>query len=142
MNKPMKNFASKLLFASAFAALAFTACQPEEEPTPADPRDPFVASWNVNENSSLIGNNPYVVHINKSTSNTSQVLIENLYNIGFSYKATATIDGTSMTIPQQTYNGNQLRGSGSKTGANTISITYYMDNGSTIDTCTATLTRQ
>jgi hypothetical protein len=69
------------------------------------------------------------------------VQIENFYSIGFANKANATISGTSITINQQTYNSNQLHGSGTKTGANTISLTYYMDNGSTIDTCTATLTR-
>lgn len=142
----MKNMMKKLLKPALFAltvfVLALSSCAPEEEPTPADARDPFVASWNVSENSSQIGITPYVVHINKSTSNTSQVLIENFYNIGFTYKAVATIDGTNVTIGQQTYNGNQLHGSGSKTGANTITLTYYMDNGSTIDTCTATLTRQ
>lgn len=142
MKSPMKKILKTALFASTVFVLAITSCQPEEEPTPADARDPFVASWNCNENSSQIGNTPYVVHINKSTSNTSQVLIENFYNIGFSYKAVATIDGSNLTIAQQTYNGNQLHGSGTKTGANTITMTYYMNNGSTIDTCTATLTRQ
>ena len=142
MKNPMKKLLKTALFASTVLVLAITSCQPEEEPTPADARDPFVASWAVAENSSQIGANNYTVHINKSTSNTSQVLIENLYNIGFAYKAVASIDGTNVTIAQQTYNGNQLRGSGSKTGANTITLTYYMNNGSTIDTCTATLTRQ
>lgn len=141
MQNPMKMFRPALVIA-AFSVLAFVSCQPEEEPTPADARDPFVASWTLNENSSQIGASTYTVHINKSTTNTSQVQIENFYNIGFNFKATADISGTSVTIPQQTYNSNQLHGSGSKTGANTITLTYYMNNGSTVDTCTATLTRQ
>jgi hypothetical protein len=141
MKNPMKNLRTLLLFLSVSATFGLVSCQPDEEPTPADPRDPFVASWTCNENSSQIGASTYTVHINKSTTNTSQVQIENFYNIGFANKANATISGTSITINQQTYNSNQLHGSGTKTGANTISLTYYMDNGSTIDTCTATLTR-
>lgn len=130
------------LFATVLTVSVLSSCAPEEEPTPADPRDPFVASWSVAENSSQIGFTPYTVHINKSTTNTNQVLIENFYNIGFNYKAVADISGTTVTINQQTYNGNQLHGGGQKTGANSISLTYYVDNGSSVDTCTATLTRQ
>jgi hypothetical protein len=133
---------------SLFILLGFTAvllptCTPdEEEPNPNDARDTYVASWDASEQSSQVGQNNYVVHINKSTSNASQVLIENFYNIGFQFKATATISGNNLTIPQQTYNGNQLNGSGTKTGSNTIQMTYYMNTGSNIDTCVVTLTRQ
>jgi hypothetical protein len=135
----IRNFAAIALFSAAFIS-----CQPEEEPTPADARDPYVASWTVSETSSQIGTvNPYTVHINKSTTNTSQILIENFYNMGFPVKATANISGSAVTISPQTFNGtNQLHGSGNKTGPNTIVLTYFMNDGSTIDTCTATLSRQ
>lgn len=130
------------LLAALFTSSFFVACQPEEEPAPADARDVFVDSWTLTENSSQIGQTTYTVHINKVTTNTTQVQIENFYNIGFAFKANVNIDGSSMTIPQQTYNGNQLNGSGTKTGANSINMTYYVNNGTTIDTCTATLSRQ
>ncbi|MDQ3109171.1 MAG: hypothetical protein M3R17_04685 [Bacteroidota bacterium] len=137
--KPGKIFFSAVIFATTF----FVACAPEEEPAPADARDLYVDSWTLNENSTQIGvSPPYTIHINKVTTNTTQVEIENFYNIGFNFKAKVNIDGSSMTIPQQTYNGNQLHGSGTKTNANSINMTYYVNNGSTIDTCTATLTRQ
>lgn len=131
-----------LFLATLSTVAVFSSCQPDEQPAPADERDVYVAAWTVNEHSSQIGASTYTVHINKSTSNASQVLIENFYNLGFSFKATADISGTTITIPQQTLNSNQLHGSGTKTGANSISLTYYMNDGSTIDTCTATLTRQ
>lgn len=133
----------KIFFAAAiFTSSLFIACQPEEDPTPADARDLYVDSWTVSETSSQIGATSYTVHINKVSTNTTQVQIENFYNIGFSFKANVNIDGSSMTIPLQTYNGNQLRGNGTKTGANAISMTYYVDNGTTVDSCTATLARQ
>lgn len=138
---PMKN-AKIFLFAAVLASAAFVSCQPDEEPAPADARDPFVAAWTVVENSSQIGTTNYTVHINKVTTNTTQVQIENFYNIGFGFKAFADISGNSITLNQQTYNGNQLHGSGTKTGTNSISMTYYVNNGTTIDTCTATLSRQ
>jgi hypothetical protein len=141
-NDPMKT--GKIFFLAAlFTSSFFVACQPEEEPAPADARDAYVDSWTLNENSSQIGQSPpFTVHINKVTTNTTQVQIENFYNIGFSFKANVNIDGNNMVIPQQTYNGNQLHGSGTKTGANSINMTYYVNNGTTIDTCTAVLSRQ
>jgi hypothetical protein len=144
MKFQMKNFRFAALFLVFSVSAAFTACQPEEEPEPADSRDPFVASWTCSETSSEIGAvSPYTVHINKSTTADADVLIENFYNMGFPIKATASISGTIITIPQQTFNSTyQLHGSGSKTGANTINLTYYMNDGSTIDTCVATYTRQ
>jgi hypothetical protein len=119
----------------------FSSCQPDDEPAPADPRDVYVAAWTCNENSSQIGASTYSVHINKVTTNTTQVQIENFYNVGFSNKVLVDINGTTMSIPQQTYNGNQVHGGGTKTGTNSISLTYYVNNGSAIDTCTASLTR-
>lgn len=135
--KPGKIF----FLAAIFATTLFISCVPEEEPLPADARDVYVASWDLNENSSIVGPSQYVVHINKVTTNTTQIEIENFYNIGFNFKAKVNIDGNSMTIPTQTYNGNTLHGNGVKNSANSISMTYYVNNGSTIDTCTATLAR-
>ncbi len=125
-----------LLFVSAL----FVACQPEEE-APAG-RDVYIAAWTLNETSSQIGATSYTVHINAVTANTTQVQIENFYNFGFSFKAIADINGNTMTLAQQTYNGNQLHGSGTKTGTNSINMSYYVNNGTTIDTCTAILSRQ
>lgn len=119
----------------------FSSCQPDEEPAPTDARDVYVAAWTCNETSSQVGASSFEVHINKVTSNTTQVQIENFYSMGFGFNAKADINGNSMTISQQTVNGNQVHGSGTKTGTNSISLTYYVNNGSGIDTCTASLTR-
>lgn len=136
-----KHFFLFLLFSPA---LFFSSCQPDEQPTPSstDARDVYVASWTCNETSSQIGPSTFTVHINKVTTNTTQVQIENFYNIGFNFNAKVDISGTSMSIPLQTVNGNQVHGSGTKTGANSISLSYYVNNGSGVDTCTATLARQ
>jgi len=135
---------SKIALLSSFAAVLFAvSCKPDDSPqaTPSDPRDVYVAAWTCNEHSTQIGTTSYTVHINKSTTNSAQVFITNFYNTGTG-QATANISGNSITISQQTFNGNQLHGSGTKTGDNSISLTYYMNNGSSIDTCTSTLTRQ
>ncbi|TND08019.1 MAG: hypothetical protein FD123_2702 [Bacteroidetes bacterium] len=140
----MKNLRKIGLFAVAAFVLALPACQPEEEePTPTDDRDKFVAAWTCVENSTNSGQTTFNVHINKSTTNSAQVKLENLYNIGQAFSAVADVSGSNLTIPQQVYNNKPLHGSGTMVSNNTINMTYYVDLGSgNIDTCTATLTRQ
>lgn len=139
----------KKVFTFALLALTMTvipSCQPDEtdNTTPTDDRDKFVASWTCNEVSSQTQSSSFTVHINKSTTSSTQVQIEDFYHMGFQNKANADISGSSITIPQQLYNGNQIHGSGSM-GSNTnqFTMTYYVDQGSgSIDTCTATFIRQ
>lgn len=133
----LKRFVLALLPVAFFAI----SCQPDEQ-EPADDRDKFVDVWHVVEQSSQIGTTNYDVHINLSTTNTSQVLMENFYNVGFSFKAVANVSGSNLTLNSQTYNASQLQGSGSMSGNNTINMSYTVDDGSAVDTCTATLTRQ
>jgi hypothetical protein len=129
------------MFAVTAVSLFAVSCQPDEA-EPTDNRDKFVDVWHCVEQSSQVGATNYDVHINLSTTNTSQVLMENFYNVGFSFKAVANVSGTSLTLNQQTYNASQLQGSGSMSGNNTINMSYTVNDGSSIDTCTAVLTRQ
>lgn len=129
------------LFAVTAVSLFAVACQPDTA-EPADDRDKFVDVWHCVEQSSQVGQTNYDVHINLSTTNTSQVLMENFYNVGFAFKAVANISGSNVTLNAQTYNSSQLQGSGSMSGNNTINMSYTVNDGSSIDTCTAVLTRQ
>ena len=122
-------------------ALFPVACQPDEA-GPTDDRDKFVDVWHCVEQSSQIGQTQYDVHINLSSTSTTQVLMENFYNVGFSFKAVATVSGSNLTLASQTYNGSQLQGSGSMNGNNSINMSYTVNDGSAIDTCTSVLTRQ
>lgn len=131
----------KYLLALSPVALFAVACVPDEA-GPTDDRDKFVDVWHCVEQSSQIGQTPYDIHINLSSTNTSQVLLENFYNVGFSFKAVATVSGSNLTLASQTYNGSQLQGSGSMNGNNSINMSYTVNDGSAIDTCTSTLTRQ
>lgn len=132
-----RNLALALLPVTFFVV----ACQPDgQEPT--DDRDKFVDVWHVVEQSSIIGQTPYDVHINLSTTATTEVLMENFYNVGFGFKARAVVSGSNLTLNSQTYNSSQLQGSGSMSGNNTINMSYTVDDGSAIDTCTAVMTRQ
>jgi len=138
-----KKLLGGLLIALTAIAL-LPGCQPEEEPepTPSDDRDAFVDTWDCDETSSQTGFTSFNVHINKSTTSSSQVLIENFYNVGFQFKAVANVSGSTLVFPSQIYNGNTLTGNGTKVSANTINLTYYVDQGGgNVDTCTAVLNR-
>jgi hypothetical protein len=138
----LKSISFRISMLTVVAVSLFAvSCQPDEA-EPADDRDKFVDVWHVVETSSQIGNTNYDVHINLSTTSTSQVLMENFYNVGFSFKAVAGVSGTSLTLANQTYNASQLQGSGSMSGNNTINMSYTVNDGSSIDTCTAVFTRQ
>lgn len=138
----LKSFSlKKLIVALIPVSVLMVSCQPD--PTdPTDDRDKFVDVWHVAEQSSQIGQTNYDVHINLSTTSTTQVLMENFYNVGFGFKAVADVSGSSLTLATQTYNASQLHGNGSMNGNNTINMSYYVDDGSAIDTCTAVYTRQ
>lgn len=140
----MKNLRrAGVILASAFLFL-LPACQPDDESTePTDERDKFVAAWSCTEVSTNTAQTTFNVHINKSTTNSTDILMENFYNIGQAFSARATVSGSSLTIPNQIYNNKPLHGSGTMISNNTINMTYYVDLGSgNIDTCTATFTRQ
>lgn len=141
MMKFSPNYPKRILLAVLPIAFVAFSCQPEEE-GPVDDRDKFVDVWQCVEQSSQIGQTTYDVHINLSGTNSSQVLMENFYNVGFSFKAVANVSGSNLTLNQQTYNASQLQGSGAMSGNNTINLNYTVNDGSAIDTCTAVLTRQ
>ncbi|MEW6468238.1 MAG: hypothetical protein AB1458_04900 [Bacteroidota bacterium] len=129
-------------YLAAFALTVFMASCADEEPTPADDRDKFVGSFTCQENSQQNGNSTFTIHVNKSASSETQIEIENFYNLGFQNKATASVSGGNFTIASQLFSGNTISGSGSSTGSTTFTMTYYVNDGSTIDTCSATCTKQ
>jgi hypothetical protein len=123
--------------------LFVASCDTSEDPDdPADDRDKLVDGWTCNEQSSQTGQSSFTVVISKSTSSSTQVLLQNFYAVGNAFQAKMNVSGNTLSIPQQVYNNNQLNGAGSVTGTNSFSLTYYINNGSTTDTCSATFTRQ
>jgi len=105
-------------------------CQPDEQdPTPTDSRDKFVGSWKVDEVSKQTGANPaFIVHINLSSTNANQVVIENFYNLGFQFQANTDISDNRMTIPTQVISGSTVRGSGTFNGPTKLTMNYIVDN--------------
>lgn len=106
------------------------ACQPDEQdPAPTDSRDKFVGSWKVNEVSRQTGSNPaFLVDISLSSTNASQIVIANFYNLGFQFQAYADVNSNSLTLPLQVISGSTVKGSGTYDGPTKLTMNYIVDN--------------
>jgi len=110
------------------------------EPT-TDARDKFVAYWNVNENSALTGPNSHTVNIVKSTTNSSEIQLNNFS--GLSVSARASVSNNILTIPyQQLGSLGFTQGTGTLTSATSISFNYTTTIGTSRDSSTAVYTKQ
>jgi len=108
-------------------ALASCAKDSKDDPTAPSPstdvRDQYVAYWNVSENSAVAGINTHTVNIVKSTTNASEILLNNFSNLSVS--ARASVNGTHLTIPyQQLGSIGFTQGSGTLTTSTKIDMTY------------------
>jgi PBP1b-binding outer membrane lipoprotein LpoB len=120
----------KLTYLSIVAvALILASCAKDSKDDPAapspttDPRDQYVAYWNVSENSATVGVTTHTVNIVKSTTNSSEVLLNNFS--GLSVSARATVNNNHLTIPyQQLGSIGFAQGSGTLTTASKIDMTY------------------
>lgn len=120
----------KLVYLSAiFLGLILASCASDKKDDPTAPspstdaRDQYVAYWNVSENSASVGVTTHTVNIVKSTTNSSEVLLNNFS--GLSVAARASVNGTHLTIPYQLLGGlGYAQGSGTLTTASRIDMTY------------------
>ncbi len=140
----------KLLYLSiAITGLLITSCasnNKEEDDSIApstDPREKYVAYWNVNENSAVAGTNTHTVNIIKSTTNSSEIIINNFS--GLSVSARASVSNNMLTIPLQAIGSPNpigfTQGSGTFNGSNSIAFTYTTTISTSRDSCSATYTK-
>jgi len=89
----------------------------------SDSRDKYVAYWNESANSAVAGTNTHTVNIIKSTTNSTEIIINNFS--GLSVSARASINNNNLTIPyQQIGTIGFTQGSGTFSNSNAITLTY------------------
>ena len=139
----MKQINFFLKITTALCLLFVVSCTPEEEtPDSADPRDKYVGTWSCAEKSQLYFDYSYQANISKSTTNSTDIIIENFYNLGFQTSVVATLNGASFEILQQTVSAQVISGSGSSSGSNVINFSYTADDlGGTPDNVTVKFTK-
>lgn len=133
-------------FTIILAGIFLSSCAEDQKDDPISPstdaRDKYVAYWDVIENSAIAGQNSFVVNITKSTSNSTEIILNNFS--GLSVSARASVSNNILTIPyQQIGTIGFTQGSGTLTNATSISLSYTNTIGaSAADNCTAVFSKQ
>lgn len=137
---------NKLLSLFTIAISIFiTSCAADKEDETLSPssdsRDQYVGYWNASETSALAGINTHVVNISKSSSSSSEIIINNFS--GLSVSARASINNNSFSIPYQVLASiGFTQGSGTINSSSQISLSYTTTTGPSRDSCTAIYTKQ
>jgi hypothetical protein len=136
-------YTSLRYFMIAIMVSFLTSCEPDEPngDNNGPARDKFIGTWTCVESSNLT----YTVKILASSSNESEVLLENFHHLGQNEHAIGSIAGYSITIPEQTMCDGEwdVKGSGLMTAnQKTISFQYTVAGGPNLETVNATYTKQ
>ena len=93
-----------------------------------DPKDKFIGTWNVREEigNQVTGNYSSVVTSNPN--NTSQIIINNIYNLGATASISALVANNSLSISQASITGISISGSGTYSGSGFI-VNLTVDEG-------------
>jgi len=117
--------------------VGLSSCDEPAVPDDTDPRANYTYTWTCQE----LGGLTYSVVITEDPANSTQVLMGNFHMLGVNEKAYAIATANNLTIPSQELCNNTINGSGTLTNANKITLKYYVNNHSTIDTINATYTK-
>jgi len=107
-------YSFKLLCSGLFLCLVLVSCT-DEEPLliqDTDPKEKFIGTWNVREEigNQVTGN--YTSVVTSNPNNTSQIIINNIYNLGANANIPALVANNSLSISQSTITGISISGSG------------------------------
>jgi hypothetical protein len=121
----------KQLCSGLFLCLVLVSCT-DEEPVlvpDVDPKDKFIGTWNVREEigNQVTGN--YLSVVTSNPSNTSQIIINNIYNLGSTASISALVANNSLSISQASITGINISGSGTYSGSGFI-VNLTVDEGS------------
>lgn len=136
------NRSLKILFAFIMLS-SFSSCTLDEDldPLDGDTRDKYTGTWLFAE-SPASRNTSYSVTISLDPSNSSQVLLKNIGNLGSSYSAYGIVTTSSITVPsQEIYSGITIEGTGILSSADVMEWDYSITGGGDIEYYVATATR-
>jgi len=124
-------------------SVIFYSCDDLIMPDTDDKRDLIIDTWTCNEESKLLGESAYTIDISKDYNDSTQIILDNFYNLGFGKSIIAKYSNNYISIKNQECDNFIFNGSGNvKQNNNLINFLYtvkYQDGD--IDTVKATLTR-
>lgn len=134
---------SSLLLLGVIAISCANNNDPSSQSPSSDTRDNFVGYWVANETSNLAGTNTHSVNIIKSTTNSTEILLNNFSGLSVSARASVS-NNNILTIPYQMLGSiGFTQGTGTLTNAATISFNYTNTiNANPADACSAVYSKQ
>lgn len=132
----MKNFS--FIFITSILLTTLTSCTLEEDinPIDADIRDKFVGTWSLSE--SVVSRSiSYDIEINYDQTNSAQVIIENMGNLGNSKIITGLATSSRILINYE-ITGITIEGTGTLISNNQMSWEYSVKGGGDIEHFVAT----
>ena len=144
--KPMKTVINISVFVAALTILLISACEPVDDPTSGDLRDPYIGQWQFYETTKSTQNQSYIVTISKDPNNSSQVILGNFGNSGSnSISAKGIVTSSQLVVSSQMMSNNwKVDGNGkfSKSEVTIMDWTFSITAGGSFDTHDATATKQ
>jgi len=132
----------KLIAGLYLLSLLFISCE-DDDLNNSEINIEFAGNWLVREKSKIVGERNFEVNIEKEPTEFNKIKIWNFYALGNSdsvFANISTVEMNTFTIPYQVVRNNGIDGNGVLLD-NKIEMIYYIDDGNSIDTVTATFTR-
>jgi hypothetical protein len=121
----------KQLCSGLFLCFVLVSCT-DEEPIliqdTEDPRDKFIGSWYVREETGNQVTGNYISVVTSNPNNTSQIIINNIYGLLETANISALVAGNTLQISQANITGISISGSGTYSGSGFI-INLTVDEG-------------
>ncbi len=134
----MKISLTSILFPILLLGFAVTTTNCKKDDAPA--RDAFFSTYTVNENCAGTAD-AYTMQITTSSAGSNAVIISNLWNNGD--QISGTVNGTTITIPNQTVFTTTYSGSGQLSG-NILTLSFSITDLTigVVQQCTATCAKK
>jgi len=132
----MKKSAKIILGFLLIGFMGLSSCEETNTDPDTDPRAQYLGSWSCTEPSMV-----YSVSISLDPANSTQILISNFHYFGANEKAYAIATQNNLTLPTQSILNNTIYGSGELVNNNKVTLKYYVNNQTDIDTINAVYTK-
>ncbi len=124
------NLKTRLAILFSFLVILSSCVLDEDlDPISGDSRDKFLGTWIFSESPALRSTS-FSVTISYDPSNSSQVLLKNMGNFGYSISAYGIVTSNNIYIPsQEIYPGMTISGSGSMSSSERMDWEYTITGG-------------
>lgn len=123
------------------AVLILNACEKDTTTEPGtNDRDKFLGAWQ-GTSTGTNGTRNFNMNFSASNSAPDQFLMSNFDGEGTNTFVAATADGNNFAITRTIVNGDTIEGSGVYNSNNTLSFTFTVRDGQTVDNRTGTARR-